>query len=133
MAPFSKLMIGSGGHGSSEISWLSAKIALGEVLTDAVRLGLMSERDAEKTGRMILYDKATRMYGQGHKAFPTDTRGKAEERSFVKAQVSSSQVKSLALIHHKKGGDAVKSRGVSCDLPLTTNQSCQGGKNEKHY
>ncbi len=66
MAPLSKIMIGSGGHGSPEIHWLSAKtakIALGEVLTDAVRLGLMAERDAERTGRMILYDNAARMYG----------------------------------------------------------------------
>ena len=66
MAPLSKLMIGSGGHGSPEISWLAAKtakIALGEVLGDAVRLGLMAGRDAEKTGRMILHDNAARMYG----------------------------------------------------------------------
>jgi predicted TIM-barrel fold metal-dependent hydrolase len=66
MAPLSKLMIGSGGHGSPEISWLAAKvakIALGEVLTDSVRLGLMAERDAERTGRMILHDNAARMYG----------------------------------------------------------------------
>jgi len=66
LAPLSKLTIGSGGHGSPEISWLAAKtakIALGEVLTDTVRLGLMAERDAERTGRMILYDNAARMYG----------------------------------------------------------------------
>jgi hypothetical protein len=66
MAPLSKLMIGSGGHGSPEISWLAAKtakIALGEVLADSVRLGLMAEQDAEKTGRMILHDNAARMYG----------------------------------------------------------------------
>ena len=66
MTPISKIMIGSGGHGSPEIHWLSAKIAkiaLGEVLTDSVRLGLMAERDAEKAGRMILYDNAARMYG----------------------------------------------------------------------
>ena len=65
MAPISKLMIGSGGHGSPEVSWLAAKtakIALGEVLTDSVRLGLMAERDAERTGRMILHDNAARMY-----------------------------------------------------------------------
>jgi predicted TIM-barrel fold metal-dependent hydrolase len=65
MAPISKIMIGSGGHGSPEIHWLSAKtakIALGEVLTDSVRLGLMCEKDAEKTGRMILHDNAARMY-----------------------------------------------------------------------
>ncbi len=66
MAPVSKLMIGSGGHGSPEISWLAAKtakIALAEVLPDAVRLGLMAERDAERTGRMILHDNAARLYG----------------------------------------------------------------------
>ncbi len=66
LTPLSKLMIGSGGHGSPEVSWLAAKtakIALGEVLTDAVRLGLMTEKDAERTGRMILHDNAARMYG----------------------------------------------------------------------
>jgi predicted TIM-barrel fold metal-dependent hydrolase len=66
MAPLSKLMIGSGGHGSPEISWLAgkmAKVALGEVMTDAVRLGLMCEKDAERTGRMILHDNAARLYG----------------------------------------------------------------------
>jgi uncharacterized protein len=66
MAPLSKLMIGSGGHGTPEISWLAgktAKIALTEVMTDAVRLGLMCEKDAEKTGRMILHDNAARLYG----------------------------------------------------------------------
>ncbi len=66
LAPLSKMMIGSGGHGSPEVSWLAAKtakIALGEVLTDAVRLGLMAEKDAERTGRMILHDNAARMYG----------------------------------------------------------------------
>jgi predicted TIM-barrel fold metal-dependent hydrolase len=66
MAPLSKLMIGSGGHGSPEISWLAgkmAKVALGEVMTDAVRLGLMCEKDAERTGGMILHDNAARLYG----------------------------------------------------------------------
>ncbi len=66
LAPLSKLMIGSGGHGSPEVSWLAAKtakIALGEVLSGAVRLGLMAEKDAERTGRMILHDNAARMYG----------------------------------------------------------------------
>ena len=66
LTPLSKLMIGSGGHGSPEVSWLAAKlakIALGEVLTDSVRLGLMAEKDAERTGRMILHDNAARLYG----------------------------------------------------------------------
>jgi uncharacterized protein len=66
MAPLSKIMIGSGGHGSPEIHWLAAKtakIALGEVFGDAVRLGLMGEQDADKCGRMILYGNAARLYG----------------------------------------------------------------------
>jgi len=65
-APLSKITIGSGGHGTPEIAWLSAKtakIALGEVLGDAVRLGLMAPKHAEKAGRMILHDNAARMYG----------------------------------------------------------------------
>ena len=66
MAPVSKLMIGSGGHGSPEISWLAgktAKIAVGTVLSDSVRLGLMTDGQAEQTGRMILHDNAARLYG----------------------------------------------------------------------
>jgi predicted TIM-barrel fold metal-dependent hydrolase len=66
LAPLSKIMIGSGGHGSPEVSWLAAKtakIAVSAVLADSVRLGLMSEKDAERTGRMILHDNAARMYG----------------------------------------------------------------------
>jgi predicted TIM-barrel fold metal-dependent hydrolase len=66
MAPLSKLMIGSGGHGSPEMAWLSAKtakIALAEVLGDAVRLNLMTSKQAEKVGHLILHDNAARMYG----------------------------------------------------------------------
>ncbi len=66
MAPLSKVMIGSGGHGTPEIAWLAAvtaKIALREVLGDAVRLGLMAESQAERVGRMILHDNAARLYG----------------------------------------------------------------------
>ena len=66
IAPLSKVMIGSGGHDTPEIHWLSAKtakIALGEALGDAVRLGLMAPKQAEKIGRMILHDNAARMYG----------------------------------------------------------------------
>jgi hypothetical protein len=67
-APLSKIVVGSGGHGTPEIAWLSAKtakIALAEVLGDAVRLGLMEEKHAELTGRMILHDNAARLYGLG--------------------------------------------------------------------
>jgi predicted TIM-barrel fold metal-dependent hydrolase len=66
MAPLSKLVIGSGGHGTPEIAWLSAriaKIALAEALGDAVRLGLMPHKQAERAGRMILHDNAAAMYG----------------------------------------------------------------------
>ena len=64
-APLSKLVIGSGGHGTPEIAWLAAKtakIALSEVLEDAVRLELMTEAQAKKSGRMILHDNAARLY-----------------------------------------------------------------------
>lgn len=66
MAPLSKLMIGSGSHGTPEISWLSArtaKIALAEALGDAVRLGLLARPQGERIGRMILHDNAARLYG----------------------------------------------------------------------
>ncbi|MFH1032170.1 MAG: amidohydrolase family protein [Chloroflexota bacterium] len=64
-APLSKIVIGSGGHGTPEIAWLAAltaKIALTEVLTDAVRLGLMASKSAEEAARMILRDNAARLY-----------------------------------------------------------------------
>jgi hypothetical protein len=69
MAPLSKLMIGSGGHGTPEIAWLAAKtakIALRQTLVDAVRLGLMTEVQAMRAGRMILHDNAARLYGLEH-------------------------------------------------------------------
>lgn len=65
-APLSKIVIGSGGHGSPEIAWLAArtaKIALTEVLGNAVRLDLMAEKHAEAAARMILHDNASRLYG----------------------------------------------------------------------
>jgi hypothetical protein len=63
--PLSKVMVGSGGHGTPEIAWLSAKtakIALKEVLGNAVRLDLLDHTRAEKIGRMILHDNAARLY-----------------------------------------------------------------------
>jgi predicted TIM-barrel fold metal-dependent hydrolase len=64
-APLSKLVIGSGGHQTPEIAWLAAitaKIALKGTLGDAVRMGLMTTRQAERTGRMIAHDNAARLY-----------------------------------------------------------------------
>ena len=69
-APLSKIVIGSGGHGSPEIAWLAAKtakIALAEVLGDAVRLGLMANKHAETAARMILHGNAARLYGLSEK------------------------------------------------------------------
>jgi uncharacterized protein len=66
MAPLDKIMIGSGSHGTPEPAWLAgitAKIALGEVLGDAVRMGLMTQSQGEHAGRMILHDNAARLYG----------------------------------------------------------------------
>ena len=64
-APLSKIVIGSGGHGIPEIAWLAAltaKVALTEVLADAIRLGLMATKPAEVTAHMILKDNAARLY-----------------------------------------------------------------------
>ena len=65
-APLSKIVVGSGGHGTPEIAWLAAKtakIALAEVLEDAVRLDLITRQDADETAKMILHDNAARLYG----------------------------------------------------------------------
>jgi predicted TIM-barrel fold metal-dependent hydrolase len=63
--PLSKLMMGSGGHGTPEIAWLSAKttkIALQRVLEDNVTLGLLDSKQAKQIGQMILHDNAARLY-----------------------------------------------------------------------
>jgi predicted TIM-barrel fold metal-dependent hydrolase len=67
-APLSRLMIGSGGHGTPEVAWLAAivaKIALSTVLDEAVALGLMAAKTAESTAGMVLHDNAARLYGLG--------------------------------------------------------------------
>ena len=65
-APLSRLMIGSGGHGTPEVAWLGAtvaKIALSTVLDEAVALHLMAADTAERTAAMVLHDNAARLYG----------------------------------------------------------------------
>jgi len=65
-APLSKIVVGSGGHGTPEIAWLAAKtakIALAEVFEDGVRLKLITKSDAETAANMILHDNAARLYG----------------------------------------------------------------------
>lgn len=68
VAPLSKLMIGSGCHGTPEIAWLAgitAKIGIGKALGDAAELGLMTSAQAERAARMILHDNAAHLYGLG--------------------------------------------------------------------
>jgi predicted TIM-barrel fold metal-dependent hydrolase len=63
--PLSKLMTGSGGHGTPEIAWLSAKttkIALQNVLEGNVTVGLLDLKQAKQIGQMILHDNAARLY-----------------------------------------------------------------------
>jgi predicted TIM-barrel fold metal-dependent hydrolase len=63
--PLSKLMLGSGGHGTPEIAWLSAKttkIALQHILEQNITLGILGSKQAERIGRMILHDNAVRLY-----------------------------------------------------------------------
>ncbi len=66
-APLSKIVIGSGGHGTPEIAWLAAKTAktaLSRVLTEAVEQNLLTESQANTAGRMILCGNAARLYGK---------------------------------------------------------------------
>jgi hypothetical protein len=58
--------LGAGANGTPEIAWLAAKtakIALNEVLGDAVRLDLLDHARAEEFGRMIMHDNDARLYG----------------------------------------------------------------------
>ncbi len=64
-APLSRLMIGSGGHGTPEVAWLGAivaKIALSNVLDDAVAAGLMADAAARRVAAMVLHDNAAQLY-----------------------------------------------------------------------
>lgn len=66
VAPLSRLMIGTGGHGTPEVAWLGAKvakIALSAVLEDSVANGLMPAASAARVASMILYENAAQLYG----------------------------------------------------------------------
>ena len=66
IAPLSKVVFGSGGDDAPKIVWLAIKtgeIVLAEALGNVVRLGLMSLRQADNVGRMILHHNAARLYG----------------------------------------------------------------------
>ncbi|MHB1317854.1 MAG: amidohydrolase family protein, partial [Anaerolineae bacterium] len=66
VAPLSRLMIGTGGHGTPEVAWLGAKvakIALAAVLDESVARGLMPSASAPRVASMILYENAALLYG----------------------------------------------------------------------
>jgi predicted TIM-barrel fold metal-dependent hydrolase len=66
VAPLSRLMIGTGGHGTPEVAWLGAKvakIALSKVLDESVANGLMPAASATRVAAMILHDNAAGLYG----------------------------------------------------------------------
>ncbi len=67
-APLSRLMIGSGGHGTPEVAWLGAtvaKIALGAALDEAVGYDLLAKEAAPRIAAMVLHENAERLYGLG--------------------------------------------------------------------
>jgi len=64
MAPVSKIVYGSDGHGIPEFIWLSAKTAkrqLAQVLGDYVIQKLITEREARKWGSAILSQNASQL------------------------------------------------------------------------
>jgi predicted TIM-barrel fold metal-dependent hydrolase len=66
VAPLSRLMIGTGGHGTPEVAWLGAKVAklaLSAVLDESVTRGLMPWTSAARVASMILYENAVALYG----------------------------------------------------------------------
>jgi len=65
-APLSRLMIGSGGHGTPEVAWLGAivaKIALSAALDEAVAHNLLAKESAPRIAAMVLHENAARLYG----------------------------------------------------------------------
>ncbi|MCR5370646.1 MAG: amidohydrolase family protein [Clostridium sp.] len=65
-ASHGKIMMGTGAHIHPEINWLGAKIAkesVAIVLDRAVRRGFMTREQGQKTGELMLYKNALRMYG----------------------------------------------------------------------
>ncbi len=66
-APHSRIMLGSGQHGAFEGAWAAAKsskIAMARVMSDLVNDGLLSEKRAEESARMVLSENARRLYGE---------------------------------------------------------------------
>lgn len=65
VCPHDKIFFGSGQHGIPEIAWVAAKVAkvtLGDILEDQIRVGLISFKQAEKISSQLLYQNAKEMY-----------------------------------------------------------------------
>jgi len=65
-APLSRLLMGTGGHGTPEVAWLGArvaKIALSAALQEAAAQGLLPASSAPRVAAMVLYDNAAALYG----------------------------------------------------------------------
>jgi predicted TIM-barrel fold metal-dependent hydrolase len=65
LAPATKLMAGSDGHSCPETHWygaLSWKRALTQCLCDMINGGLVTQREAETVGGLILHDNAIQLY-----------------------------------------------------------------------
>ncbi len=68
IAPHNHIMFGSGQHDGAEVAWLSAcvaKKALASALDDICSSGLMSEKQALETGKMLLWKNASVLYKLG--------------------------------------------------------------------
>lgn len=66
IAPHDKIMLGSGQHWYAEMSWLSALTArksLSAVMKSFTESGLISEKQALESARMVLSENALRLYG----------------------------------------------------------------------
>jgi predicted TIM-barrel fold metal-dependent hydrolase len=66
VAPYSKLMYSSDAVGVPEIHWISAMVGrsiLGQVLSECIANGDLSQTEAEQAGVAVLHDNAIQLYG----------------------------------------------------------------------
>jgi len=65
VCPHDKIFFGTGQHGFPEIAWTAAKVAkacLEDVMDDQVRMGMISEEQAEYTAEQLLSENAKWLY-----------------------------------------------------------------------
>lgn len=67
ITPHDKIMLGTGQHWYAEMVWIAAfiaKKALARVMRQFAEDGLLSERQAKESARMVLSENALKLYGQ---------------------------------------------------------------------